>query len=187
MEVEHYAIDPDMSQFTVRAFASGILSSLGHHPTIAIRDFSGHAEFVPETFDRAALHLQIKAGSLAVTDDVSEKDRREMERTMNDNVLEVARYPEIVFDSSTVSANKAGDGQYRVDVVGNLSLHGVTNTQAISVQVALTGDVLRAHGDFSLKQTGFGIKLVSVAGGTLKLKDELRCSFDIVARKRADN
>ena len=29
----------------------------------------------------------------------------------------------------------------------------------------------------------FGIKLVSVAGGTLKLKDEVKLTFDLVARK----
>ena len=187
MEIDRYAIDSDMSRFTVRAFATGLFSSLGHSPTVAIRDFSGDAEFVPETLEKAALHLRIKASSLAVTDDVSEKDRQEMERAMNDSVLEVARYPEIAFDSSNVSASKAADGQYLVNMVGNLSLHGVTHTQAIPLQVSLTGGLLRAHGEFSVRQTEYAIKPVSVAGGTLKLKDELKCSFDIVARKRMDN
>lgn len=186
MDVAHYAIDSDMSRFTVRAFASGMLSALGHNPTIAIRDFSGEAEFVPDSLEKAALHLKIKPGSFAVTDNVSEKDRREMESAMNQNVLEVGRYPEIQFDSSNVSASRAGDNQYFVNLVGDLSLHGVTNSQAISVQVALTGDLLRAHGEFSLRQTDYAIKLVSVAGGTLKLKDELKFAFDIVARKQVD-
>jgi hypothetical protein len=43
------------------------------------------------------------------------------------------------------------------------------------------GTFLRASGDFSLNQTDYGIKLVSVAGGALKLKDELKFSFEIVA------
>ena len=43
--------------------------------------------------------------------------------------------------------------------------------------------MLRANGEFSVRQTDYGIKPVSVAGGALKLKDELKCSFDIVARK----
>jgi hypothetical protein len=37
---------------------------------------------------------------------------------------------------------------------------------------------------FSLKQTDYRIKLVAVAGGTIKVKDELKFSFDIVARKQ---
>ncbi|HEY6392797.1 MAG TPA: SIS domain-containing protein [Bryobacteraceae bacterium] len=88
MEVEHYTIDPDMSRFTVRAFASGMLSSFGHNPTLAVRDFTGRAEFTPDALDAAALHIKINAGSLNVTDSVSEKDRREIERTMNQEVLE---------------------------------------------------------------------------------------------------
>jgi polyisoprenoid-binding protein YceI len=187
MAIEHYVIDSDMSRFTVRAFATGMLSALGHSPTIAIREFSGEAEFLRDSLEQAAVHLKIKAGSLAVTDNVSDRDRREMERAMNDSVLEVARYPEIAFDSSEVSASNGGNGQYSVNMVGDLSLHGVTNSQAVSVQMALTGDLLRAHGEFPLRQTDYAIKLVSVAGGTLKIKDELKCSFDIVARKRADN
>ena len=183
--MEHYAIDPDMSRFTVRAFASGMLAAMGHSPTLAVREFTGHAEFSPGSLDAAALHIKIKAGSLNVTNDVSDKDRREIERTMNQEVLETTRYPEILFDSSKVSASKVSDGQYLINMVGDLSLHGVTNSQPLSAQVSVVGDTLRAHGEFSLMQTAFGIKPVSIAGGSLKLKDELKFTFDILARKQA--
>ena len=86
-----------------------------------------------------------------------------------------------------VSASTAGDGQYWVNLVGQLSLHGVTCSQPLAAQVALQGDTLRAHGEFSLLQTMYKIKLVSIAGGTLKLKDELKCSFDVLARKQSAN
>ena len=42
-----YRIDVGMSRFTVRAFATGLFSSLGHSPTLAIRDYTGEATFVP--------------------------------------------------------------------------------------------------------------------------------------------
>ena len=183
--MDHYAIDAGMSRFTVRAFATGLFSAMGHNPTIAIRDFSGDAEFSPETPDQASLHLKIRADSLAVTDDVSERDRREMEYTMNESVLETSRFPEIVYESSTVSANPANDGRYQMTLRGNLTLHGVTKTQAVPAQVSIMGDMLRANGEFTVRQTAYGIKLVSVAGGTLKLMDDLKCVFEIVARKVA--
>jgi len=47
--------------------------------------------------------------------------------------------------------------------------------------------MLRANGEFPLSQRAYRIKPVSVAGGALKLKDELKCTFDIVARKKAQN
>jgi len=183
MDADHYTIDPGMSRFTVRAFASGVFSAFGHNPMIAIRDFSGEADFDPATLENAALRVKINAGSLAVTNDISDKDRREIEQTMSQEVLETTRYPEIVFESSNVSASRAGDGQYFINLVGNLSLHGVTNSQPVSAQVTVNGNMLRAHGEFSLRQTAYGIKLVSVAGGALKLKDDLKFTFEIVARK----
>jgi hypothetical protein len=70
-----------------------------------------------------------------------------------------------------------------VNLVGELSLHGVTNKQPVAAQVALIGNTLRAHGDFSVLQSSYGIKPISIGGGSLKLKDELKCSFDILARK----
>jgi len=46
--------------------------------------------------------------------------------------------------------------------------------------------MLRAFGDFTIRQSDYRIKLASVAGGALKLKDELKFTFDIVARRKAE-
>jgi polyisoprenoid-binding protein YceI len=180
-------MDPVMSRFIVRAFATGLLSSFGHNPTLAVRDFSGEAKFSPVALDQASLIIRIKAGSLSSTDKMSDKDRRELERTMNQDVLESERYPEIVYEASGVSANKTGDNQFSANLMGTLTLHGVKNPQPVAAQIVLTGDLLRAFGEFSVSQSAYAIKPVSVAGGSLKLKDELRCSFDLLARKKAEN
>ena len=182
-----YTIDPGISRFTVRAFASGMFSAFGHNPTLAVRDFEGEATFSPDAIDDSRLVLRIKAGSLSVTDKISDKDRRELESTMNQDVLETSRYPEIVFESSEISASKAADGQFSVNMGGTLTLHGVSNSQPVAAQISLTGDMLRAHGEFTVLQSAYGIKPISVAGGALKVKDELKCSFDVVARKKVEN
>ena len=179
-----YAIDGRISRFTVRAFASGMLSAFGHSPTIAIRDFAGEAQFNPDRLESASLHVTVKAGSLTVTDDISDKDRREIEREMQDGVLESVKYPEIVYDCSRVSVNNPGNGQYSITLQGNLSLRGVTRGLTIPARVAVTGDMLRAFGEFSLRQSDYNIKPVSAIGGGLKVKDEVKFSFDIVARKQ---
>lgn len=181
--VDIYAIDPVVSRFVVKAFATGLLSSFGHNPTLAVRDFTGEAKFSPDALDQASLLIRIKAGSLSVTDKMSDKDRRELERTMNQEVLESDRYPEIVYQAAGVPATKTGDGQFSASLMGTLTLHGVTNPQVVAAQIVVTGDMLRAFGEFSVSQSAYGIKPVSVAGGSLKLKDELKCSFDMVARK----
>jgi polyisoprenoid-binding protein YceI len=176
-----YRIDSKPSRFTVQVSAAGLLSAFGHNPVIAVRNFSGEARFQPDTLESACLRVVVQAASLEVSGDVSDKDRREIESTMQDRVLESTAYPEIVFQSSTVKVSPAGPGQFRVEAAGQLSLHGVTREQVVSARVTVGPDRLRASGQFALHQTDYGIELVSVAGGALKVKDELKCSFDILA------
>jgi polyisoprenoid-binding protein YceI len=180
----HYAIDKSSSKFTVRAFATGMLSTFGHSPTFAVRDFDGDLEFSPEALDKTSLSLRVRAGSLEVMDDIKNSDRQEIESTMNRSVLETEKYPDISFATTRVSANSLGEGRYQANLNGNLTLHGIIRPIAIPTQVTLMGDMLRAGGEFPLLQTNFGIAPVSVAGGTLKLKDEIKFVFDIVARKQ---
>jgi hypothetical protein len=51
--------------------------------------------------------------------------------------------------------------------------------------VSLNGDSIRGYGECVIKQTDFGIRLVSVAGGALKVKDEVKCAFDVTFNKQA--
>ncbi len=85
-----------------------------------------------------------------------------------------------------MSLSKAGDGKYWINLVGDLSLHGVTGTLPVAAQIALVGNTLHAHGEFTLLHTSYKMNLVPLPGGTLKLKDEVKCSFDILARKQTE-
>lgn len=176
-----YRIDAGQSHFTVRAFAGGFLSALAHDHTIAVRDFEGNTEFTFGTVEPASLQMTIKAASLAVVDKISEKDRQKIEATMRDEVLEVSNFPEITFKSNSVNATKTGEGQYQARISGEISLHGVSRPLTIASQLEFGDKLLHAKGNFALKQSSFGIKPVSVAGGTIKVKDEVKFVFDIVA------
>lgn len=179
-----YLIDAKRSTFIVRGFATGMLSAFAHSPTITIADFQGEVEWSSSALEDASLRLVIQAASLNVTDDISDKDRREIERKMHHEVLEADGFPEIIYECPRVSSiQKMGEGLSTVVLNGELSLHGVTRTQQVSARVTLSGDTLRAVGDFSVLQSDYEIKPVSAAGGTVKLKDELKLSFNITARK----
>ena len=181
-----YLIDAKGSTFTVRAFATGVLSVFGHSPTITIPDFQGEVQFSSSTLEDSSLRLVIQAASSTVTDDISNKDRREMERQMHDDVLGVDSYPEIVYECPRVSSvQKISEGVSSVSMNGELSLHGVTRSQPVAAKVTLKDDVLRATGDFSILQSDYEIRPVSAVGGTIKLKDELKLSFTISARRQA--
>lgn len=179
-----YLIDAKRSTFIVRAFATGMLSAFGHSPTIAIPDLRGEVRFSAGNPEDASLNLVIQAASLTVTDDISAKDRREIEQKMHDEVLESEGFAEIIYECSKASAvQRIGNDLYSAVLNGELSLHGVTHTQPVSARVALKADTLRATGEFSVLMSDYDIKPVSAAGGTVKLKDELKLSFDIIARQ----
>jgi len=79
-----YSIDSTKSTFTVRAFASGLLSAFGHRPTVVIPDIEGEILFNPDAIEQSSVRIVIHAASLTVTDDIREKDREEINRTMHD-------------------------------------------------------------------------------------------------------
>ncbi len=186
-KVIRYKIETRVSKFTVQAFAGGMLSVIGHDPTFAARDYSGEIECDPATGEGASLKLSVKASSLQVTDDMSSKDKKEIESTMQAEVLESAKFPDVVYECHAAEAavKPNGDGPIAVTLNGNLTLHGVTQRLPINANVIASPEMMRAYGEFPIRQTDYGIKPVSVAGGSLKVKDELKCIFDLVARPAA--
>lgn len=179
-----YVVDTKASQFTVQAFASGLIAAVAHSPKIAIRDWTGEIRMDSATMRNGTLQVRIKASSLEVLDELRDADRRELHRVMNQEVLETAQYPDIVYDSSEIKAEKLREDLYRVALSGRLSLHGITNAHAFVLQAALGPDTARAYGDFSIRQSDYDIRIASIAGGTLKLQDELKFSFYVVARRQ---
>lgn len=183
-QLAHYVVDSRASKFTVQAFATGMLSAIGHNPTLGIRTFSGAVNFNPESIEGNGIKLTINASSLSVMDDISDKDRREIERIVNEQVLEVAKFPEIRYECAKASISKIEGAIYSAAVNGNLSFRGVLHGQPVTARIVALGEMVRVSGEFTLRQTDYGIKPISVAGGALKVKDELKFSFEIVARKQ---
>jgi polyisoprenoid-binding protein YceI len=162
------AIDTRTSVMTVRVYKSGLLSAFGHDHEIAAPIASGTVDTGAQ---RADLHVD--AGALRVRDpNVSEKDRAEIQKTMlGPEVLDSEHFREIVFRSSAVET--AGAGSWKMH--GTLTLHG--QNRPVTVEVTEKGGHYVGHA--LLKQTEFGIAPIKVAGGTIRVKDEIRIEFDI--------
>jgi len=179
-----YVFDTRANQFTVQAFADGLISAWAHSPKIAIREWTGEVQVAADATGSSALKVRVKSASLEVMDEVKESEHNEIQRLMKIEVLETDRFPEIVYESSEVRLEKQKEDLYRASVVGKLNLHGVTGDQDFFSQVALGVDTARAYGNFTLRQSDYNIPIASIAGGTLKLQDELKFSFYVVARRQ---
>jgi polyisoprenoid-binding protein YceI len=164
-------IDTQKSVMTVRVFKSGLFSAFGHEHEIS-------APIEHGTFNESqpAAELVVDARKMRVMDkEVSEKDRAEIQETMlGPKVLDTRQFPEIRFHSTAVEPG----GKGRWVVRGELSLHGQTHPLRLEVQ----SEKGHYRGTAALKQRDFGIEPVSVGGGTVKVKDELRVEFEIVAK-----
>jgi polyisoprenoid-binding protein YceI len=178
-----FVFDPHASHLTAGTFASGLNAVVTHNPKFAIRDFSGEARFSAGTSAQANVRMSIKASSLTLLDEVSEYDDREIRRATMDEVLEVKSFPEIMFESSPVTTVKINENLHRTTIAGNLMFRGVNRTHSFNEPVVVGEDSLRGYGDFNIKQTDFGIQIASIAGGTLKMKDEVKVAFSSMPRK----
>ena len=63
-----------------------------------------------------------------------------------------------------------------------LTQMGVTQRVAFPVKVTINGNQLRATGEENIKQSDFGITPYSGGLGTIKIGDQLKVSFVIVAQ-----
>jgi polyisoprenoid-binding protein YceI len=178
--MNRYRIDPSRSRFTVQAFASGLLSALGHSPTFAVREFEGEVR-LGSTAQSLELDVTISPGSLDLQDAVKDADRRDIESRMRDEVLETSAFREIVFHGRATRAEAIGQGRYELTIGGDLTLHGDVRPYQTAAELIVFADGLRLGGDGLLRMSGFGIRPVSALGGTIRLKDELRLSFDMAA------
>ena len=179
-----FTIDTAASRFTVQAFSTGLLSAFGHNPTIAIGDYDGEIQFTPETFDNASVRVTVRTNAMEVVDEMTNDDRKKLEEVMYDQVLEPNRFPTAVYQSQQITVQKDSADQWRVHVTGELSFHGVTQSHSFDARVTYLGTMMRIAGQFPLRQSDYGAKPVSFAGGALKLKDELKFNFELVARQQ---
>lgn len=97
-------------------------------------------------------------------------------------VLDASRFPDIRFVSKKVQGQGSG-GSYDLTIVGDLSLHGLTRELTVPVKVTLEGRTLTATGQATLRHDQFGMKPVSAGGGTVKVANEIRLDFRIVAER----
>lgn len=182
--LQTYVVDASRSSATIAVGKSGLLSFAAGHPhEVVAPSISGRLSIDPSDPEHSTVRLTIDASALKVTGKgESPDDVPKVQQTMaSDQVLDVRRFPTIAFESSSVSAKTAGAANLDVIVNGRLTLHNVTRPISVPVSVRIGPNELTATGHFSLKQTDYGIKPVSV-GGVVSVKDAVNISFTIVAQ-----
>ena len=180
-----YTLDASRSKFMAHAGRSGLLWFKGHGHHLAAKDFSGRVELTPGTILPASLRLVVKAASLEETGaDFTAEQKKIINKELHDIVFHPDQYPDIVFQSTNVTAKPAkSGGGFDVKLTGDLTLHGATRRIEIPAMVTLNGDDMRAVGEFSIDRDDFKVKATSAAHGMVRVSNKVKFEFDIVGRR----
>lgn len=179
-----YTIVASESSFWVFVAKAGLFSAFAHDHEIGVKSFTGKIVLPESGAGGGSLELEVNAASLAVLDkQPSEADKQKIFDSMHKEVLESAQFPKIAFKSVSVSDLKQTSADaYNLTLNGDVTLKGVTRRIAVPVLLTINAQQLRAVGKYTLKQTDFGIKPYSAAGGAVKVKNEVVINFNIVAK-----
>lgn len=174
-----YRIDPEASLITVVVRSGGPFAKLGHDHAIAIRNIAGYSapaqgrsdfsfRLDEMTVDEPAVRAQLGLAASVPADAVAGTRANMLGR-----VLDAGRHP-------VVQLRAAGKDELLSLAV---TLHGVTRSLDVPAALQVTPATLSAAGQFTLRQTDFGITPMSVLGGALVVKDEMELRFRIQATR----
>jgi YceI-like domain len=174
VSAERRALDTQRSTITVRVFKSGLFRAFADNHVI-------QAPLGDGSLDESAtphVELVVDTHRMRVLDPgLSPNDREDVQtRMLGPEVLDSNRFAQIRFHSTAVQRLEADHWLIR----GDLDLHG----QIHQVAVKVARESGRYKGSTTLRQTEFAITPISIAGGTVKVKDEITIEFDIVAADR---
>jgi polyisoprenoid-binding protein YceI len=180
--------DKSQSWFVARANKSGLFSFAAHNHGILATEWNAAVRANLAKLSEASVRITIPAKALVIDSQgalqradlksaPSPEDIREVQQKMlSPQVLDAEKNPLIEFSSTAVELS----GSDRLTLRGPLTLHGQTREVAIPVRYRRDGDRLRFAGAFTIKQTDFGLKPESIAGGTVKVKNEVEIRFELV-------
>jgi hypothetical protein len=162
--------DPTSAECLVFTYAEGALSVLAHDLKITVERFS-----IVVDDASAAVRASFAADSLRVVAAVradgredhgalAAGDRRQIERTIVETVLEADRHPEIRFASTAVTGAGAG-----LVLAGRLALHGHERTVRVAARTGPVGLVAETK----LHQPDFGIVPYRAMLGALRVKPDV--------------
>jgi len=177
-----YSFDAQASEINIILTQEGMMRR--RYPThrVVAKSFTGRIE-LPKDETMMAVTVEADAKLLTNMDALmSDFERKEFHTSLRGPILETDKFPTIKFTSVSLdNVQKSGDKR-SFTINGDLTLHGVTKRVAFPVNATLSEKELRATGEAKLKQSDFGVKPFEKGMGLIKVGDELKVSFSIIAK-----
>lgn len=184
----HYSVDYGASSLAAVAGKSGMLSFAGHDHAVLATKWSATLDLHPSDLAHSMLAITIPVNALVVDSPEARQkaglgagpkpdDMRTIQQTMlGPEVLDAARFSEIRVTSTGIALEGAG----RLRFSGDVALHGKAQHISVPVRYTTSAQRMTFDGEFTIRQSDFGIKPITVAGGTIKVKNEVTIRVHVV-------
>jgi polyisoprenoid-binding protein YceI len=145
-------------------------AKLAHDLILSPSQWSGTLNVDADNPAASSATLSIDARSIEILEAVggmkslSDKDRRDIGKNIDDKVLETGKHPTLTFESTSVSGSAPN-----FNAAGNMTIKGTTRP----VNVALNVNGSQVTAKTSVSQKDFGIKPFSAMMGAIKLRDDV--------------
>ena len=145
-------------------------AKLAHDLILTPTQWSGTMNVDAENPSASSATLTIDARSIEIVEAVggmkglSDKDRRDIAKNIDDKVLETGKHPQLTFESTSVSGSEPN-----FNAAGNMTIRGTT--RPVNVVINVNGTTVTAKA--SISQKDFGIKPFSAMMGAIKLRDDV--------------
>lgn len=177
-----YTFDATASEIAITLTQEGMISR--RYPThrVLAKSFSGKIQ-LPQDETKMTVELETDPKLLTNVDSaMGEFERKEFHAALRNQVLEADKFPTIKFTLVSVSNIQRDNDKRSFTLNGDLTIHGTTKRVSFPVNATISDKELRANGEEKLKQTDFGLKPFEKGLGLIKIGDELKVSFTIVAK-----
>ncbi|GAC1338534.1 MAG: YceI family protein [Candidatus Dormibacteria bacterium] len=165
-------LGPSDGSLRLHTTRTGAAAKMGHDLVIEVQRWSAQVTATEDGTALASLTATAESASCAVVEGgggvkpLSDKDKVDIKKNIDEKVLQVDRYPQITFVSTSVEGST---------ISGQLSLAGTTRPWQLTVEA----EGNRVRGTGSIVQTDFGIKPFAALMGTLKVGDVVGVSIDV--------
>src|SRR5438270_4769253 len=159
LAAQRYSLDASQSKVIAHALRGGLFWFKGHDHLVAVHEFTGEAQLNADSIGTSSLLITAKTASMEETSSVfTDAQKKIINKELREIVLLPDQYPDIVFKSTNINGKAIGNGQYDLKIMGDLKLHGMTRQITIPTKVTITGNDLRAQGEFSVNRDDFKVK-----------------------------
>jgi polyisoprenoid-binding protein YceI len=173
--------DTSASELVIRAGRTGLLSALGHDHQFVPARWRTAVEFDPQRPEELRVDVRVDASTLHDrVGRLAPKMQAYVDReTAGPEVLDAQHYREIRFHGESANA-QADAGGFEGVLHGELSLHGTTQPLDVPFHALAEAQGYRVTGSVRFRQTAFGMKPFSTAGGSIGVDDEIQVDFALV-------